>query len=213
MTPVKIVPVKNVVNKQFKIESPVEVPSNIKSYKVEMKELNIKADFEHFCVPKIDPSVFLTANITNWEQYDLLEGQTNIYFEDTYIGNTLLDVAYLSYTLVLSLGVDKNVQVERKKEKDYTKQRILGNNKKETRLFSIETRNGKDSPIQLVIQDQIPLTTNNKVDIESEISDNGKVEEATGIITWDVKLEPKTNKELSFQYEISYPKEYWMAIE
>ena len=54
---------------------------------------------------------------------------------------------------------------------------------------------------------------NNKIEIDHDISDNPKIEESTGIVTWDLNLTPKENKKLLLEYKISYPKESWIAVD
>lgn len=213
ITPIKITPIQNVVNKEFKVDVPITIPSDMQSYHVEIEQIETKATYEHYCAPKIEPEVFLTAYITDWEKYDLMEGQANVYFEDTYIGNTLLDVGYLSDTLNLSLGRDKGVVVKRTKVKDVSKRQLLGSNKIDNRTFEIEIRNTKGQEINLVIEDQFPISTNSKIEITQKEKSGGKVDEPTGIITWDLKLKPKTNEKLKLSYQVKYPQENWIGLE
>lgn len=213
ITPIKITPIQNVVNKEFNVDVPISIPSDMQSYNVEIDQIESKARYEHYCAPKIDPEVFLTAYITDWEQYDLMQGQANIYFEDTYIGNTLLDVAYLSDTLNLSLGRDKSVIIKRTKVKDESKRQLLGSNKIDFRTFEIEIRNAKKQEINLVVEDQFPVSRNEKIEItQKEISD-GKVDDKTGVISWNLKVKPKTNKKLIMSYQVKYPEENWVGLE
>ena len=53
------------------------------------------------------------AKIANWEQYNLLSGEVNLFFESTFVGKSLLDVTNTDDTLIFSLGRDKNVIVKR----------------------------------------------------------------------------------------------------
>ena len=74
----------------FEIKIPYSIKSDNKSYSVDMANYNLPADYKYFCIPKINKDAFLIANISDWEKYNLLEGEANIFFEDTYIGKTLL---------------------------------------------------------------------------------------------------------------------------
>lgn len=213
VAPIKITPIQNVVNKEFKVDVPITIPSDMQSYHVEVEEINTKATYEHYCAPKIEPEVFLTAYITDWEKYDLMEGQANVYFEETYIGNTLLDVGYLSDTLNLSLGRDKGVVVKRTKVKDVSKRQLLGNNKVDNRTFEIEIRNTKAQAINLVVEDQFPIAQNNTIEVTQKDKSGGKVDDKTGVVTWDLTLSPKMNKKLTLSYEVKYPKENWVGLE
>ena len=65
----------------------------------------------------------MQAKISNWSEYNLLEGEANLYFEDTYLGRTVLDTRQLVDTLEISLGDDKGVVVGREKIQDFSKRR------------------------------------------------------------------------------------------
>src|SRR6185503_15954862 len=75
----------------FDIETPYTILSNGKFFTVEIKRESVPATYIYYAVPKSDLNVYLTAQITNWEDYNLLDGQTNIYLEGTYMGTSLFD--------------------------------------------------------------------------------------------------------------------------
>ena len=57
-----------------------------------MKRLSLPAKYEYQTIPRLDNDAFLVARIHDWEQYDLLPGEAAIYFENTYVGKSMLDV-------------------------------------------------------------------------------------------------------------------------
>mgnify|MGYP000459926682 CR=1 FL=1 len=59
----------------------------------------------------MDLSAYLTARIPDWEDYNLISGEVNLYFEGTYLGKTVLDVNNVNDTLDISLGKDKNIVI------------------------------------------------------------------------------------------------------
>ena len=105
----------------FEIELPYTILTNGKEYQVEIKEEILKANYQYAVAPKLDNDAFLTAYITDWEQYNLIEGEANLYFEGTYLGKTLLKTNSTDDTLKISLGRDKNVVVKRTKLKEFSK--------------------------------------------------------------------------------------------
>ncbi|MDX1939744.1 MAG: DUF4139 domain-containing protein, partial [Saprospiraceae bacterium] len=126
---------------EFKIELPYDIPADGKQYTVNVDEYSIPAYYEYYTAPKIDPTAYLTAQLTNWEQYNLLNGEANLYFEGTYLGKSYLDVQSTEDTLTLSLGRDESVVVTRKKEAQNANNQFIGNKKTETRGWDIELRN------------------------------------------------------------------------
>ena len=113
----------------FEIKTPYTVLSDNKSYAVDMVAYELPASYQYYCVPKVQKDAFLIANIVDWEKYSLLEGEANIFFEDSYVGKTLLNLSAATDTLSISLGKDKNVSVNREKVKDYTTKQFIGSKK------------------------------------------------------------------------------------
>jgi len=107
--------IENQTTVDFEINAPYSIKSDNQNYAVDMETYNLPADYQYYSAPKIDKDAFLLANIIEWEKYNLLEGEANVFFEGTYVGKTLLDTRYASDTLEISLGRDKQVSVNREK--------------------------------------------------------------------------------------------------
>ncbi|MBK6282594.1 MAG: DUF4139 domain-containing protein [Draconibacterium sp.] len=104
------IPFEKTVNQtsvNFEISNPYSVNSDNKNYSVDMAVYQVPAFFQYYAVPKIEKEAYLIANITDWEKYNLLEGEANIFFEGTFVGKSILDVRFATDTLQLSLGKDK----------------------------------------------------------------------------------------------------------
>ena len=103
----------------FDIELLYSIPTNGKEYQVDIKEVNLTATYKYACAPKMDNDAFLTAEVLDWEKYNLLEGEANLYLEGTYLGKSLLKTNSTDDTLRISLGRDKNVVIKRIKLKEF----------------------------------------------------------------------------------------------
>lgn len=216
--PTKTLPVPSIrrdnpTNVSFTIEVPYDVPSDGKQYAVEMQNYELPAYYEYFCVPKLDLDAFLVANITGWEDYNLLKGDANLYFEGTFLGKSQLDPRTVNDTIQLSLGRDKDIIIQRNKVKDFNRRQFLGTNQKVTRAWEIEVRNGKKQSINLVLEDQFPISNNSEVEVEKINYKDAELEEKSGKITWKFQLESKTNRKLNFKYSVKYPKKSSIIIE
>lgn len=211
--PLLVQPVVNTTTVEFEIALPYTVPSDGKPYAAQIETHDVPVTYEYYCAPKLDADAFLTARITGWEDYYLLSGSANLFFEGTFVGQSFLDVESVSDTLVVSLGRDKGIVVQRKKQADFTKRQFLGNKKTETFAFEIEVRNNKRQPIQIVIEDQIPLSTRDEIDVKSEPDHRADVDEETGILRWRLDLPPSAADTLAFQYSVKYPKKKRVVLE
>jgi len=197
--------VENQTTIEFTVEEPYTVLSKSKPFTINMKELTIPANYEYRTVPKLEAAAYLVAQVTDWSQYQLLEGIANLYFENTFIGQSALDVQYFSDTLDISLGKDKNVIVKRTKVKDFSGKQFLGSDIIARRQYEIELRNNKSSAIEVVVYDQIPLTTTKNISVDVKEISGAKRDETTGELEWRLKLDPSKTQKLSFKYSVQYP--------
>ncbi|MDO6761166.1 mucoidy inhibitor MuiA family protein [Tamlana sp. 2_MG-2023] len=210
---IPVVQTENQTTVNFEIDLPYSILSDNKSYSVDMVKYNLPADYQYYSVPKIENEAFLIASIQNWEQYNLLEGEANIFFEGTYVGKTILDVRYASDSLQISLGRDKNVIVSREKISDYASKKLIGSKKEENRDWRITVKNNKSQSINMLIMDQIPVSNNDEIKVESFELSNGKQDPNTGEIRWEFSLEPNKSKIIDLKYAVKYPRNKTLIIE
>jgi len=211
--PVPVVQVENATSVEFEIKTPYTIASENKTTVVEMEHYSLPTDYEYYCVPKADKDAFLLANIVDWEQYNLLEGEANIFFENTFVGKTILDVRYMSDTLNISLGRDKNVTVKREKAKEFTQTKFLSSKAEVTRNWKITVRNNKRQPISMVLLDQIPVSTVSEIEVTAEKLSAGILNKETGEVKWKFTLPPAQKTEYELFYKVRYPKDKNLTVE
>jgi hypothetical protein len=204
--PLTVAERENITSFSYDIETPYTILNDGKLAMVEMKTMEVPALYEYYCVPKIETDVFLTAKIIDWADLNLLEGESNIYFEGTYIGKSIINTATATDTLSISLGRDKNIQVKRLPIKDYSKKQLLGGNKIDYRTLEITVRNIKRQTIQLIVEDQYPVSTMKEVELDRIEHKEATLDDETGKLKWTVQIEPAKEKKLHFKYSVKYPK-------
>jgi len=205
--------VENQTTVNFEIKTPYTIKSDNKNYTVDIEFYDLPAMYQYYCVPKIDKDAFLIAKIIDWEKYSLLEGEANVFFEETYVGKTLLDVRYASDTLEISLGRDKKVSVNREKIKDFTTKQFIGNKKEEIRTWKTTVKNNKNQEINMIVLDQVPVSTAEDIEVNVLNVSGAKRDLETGEIKWEFTLNPVDKKELDLKYSVKYPKLRNLIIE
>lgn len=211
--PVPVVQQEKTTAFELEVKTPYTILSDNKSYSVDMAYYDIPADFQYYAVPKIEKDVFLQARIADWEGYNLLEGEANIFFENTFVGKTLLDVRNASDTLTLSLGRDKKVMIQREKMKELTTRQFIGSKQEEVRSWKTVIRNTKSQPITIVVLDQVPVSTNSEIEVSIQQTTGVKPNAETGELKWEFVLQPDEKKELELKYSVRYPKNRQLYIE
>lgn len=197
----------------YRIQEKYSLETDGKTTTIGIKKIDIPALYEYFSAPKIDPSVFLTAKILNWQDYDLQSGEANLYFEGTYLGKTYVDLSAVGDTLPLSLGKDNSVTISRKLSKEFSSKNFLGNNRTETKQYDITIRNTKKVPVNLIIQDQFPVSVTKEISVEDEKAPEAQIEKDSGIVTWNLQLSVGQEKKLQIRYDVKYPKDRRVALE
>ncbi len=197
----------------FEIEDPYSVPNNGKIYTIDINSYELNALYEYYSVPKLDASAYLTAKIIDWQELNLLPGEANLFFEGTFLGNSFLDVMNADDTLKISLGKDKGVVIKRTMLKEYSQKKLLGNNKIDNREYEILIRNNKQQPVTIIIEDQLPISTNKDIEVEKLSFEGGKLDDDTKKITWKLAVDPKKETKLHLGYSVKYPKGKTLQLE
>ena len=204
---------ERVTTVEFKIELPYTIPSDGKQHIVQIADHALEASYEYYTVPKMDKDVFLTAQATNWEDFYLLSGEANFFFEGTYLGKSFLDVQVAEDTLDISLGRDKDIVVTRTKLKTFSKKQLLGKNRIDSRSFEIEVKNKKKQRVNITLQDQFPLSVRSEIEVFDREYEGATLDEKTGILNWNMTLNPGEIKKINFNYAVKYPKKKRLVLE
>jgi uncharacterized protein (TIGR02231 family) len=195
------------VNTTFDISIPYSIPSDNKHYAVDIQSYSVPAIYRYYCAPRLDKDAFLLAKIVGWDQYNLLSGDANIFYEGMYVGKSFINTQSISDTLDISLGRDKNVVVDRVKLKDLSEKKIIGLNKKETYTYEISVRNKKKLGIEIDVEDQVPVSQNKEVEVELLESSSARYDATTGKLSWALKLAAGENKKMKLGFSVKYPKD------
>jgi uncharacterized protein (TIGR02231 family) len=211
--PVEVRQVENQTNFEFDIENPYTIASDGKVCKVEINQVEVKASYQYYVAPKITTDVFLTAQLTDWNKYNFLSGEANLFFEGTYIGKSNIDVNSTADTLNLSLGTDKSIVVTRVLQKELSVRQSLGSNKKETKDWQIEIKNRKNQPINLLVEDQVPVSQNSAIEVEVQETSGARPDPLTGKISWNFSLKPQDDRKIELKYLVKYPKNEMVVVQ
>ncbi len=175
---------------------------------VTVEEKEIPAMYEYHAVPKLDPSVFLLAKVADYGKYNLLPGIANIFYQDTYVGQTSINPHTTTDTLLLSLGRDEQIVVKRTQPKDFTaRKKFVNSSIKETYSYEINIKNNKPIPIYLTILDAIPVSRQKEIEVELEAQDGAKYVETYGKLEWNLEIPAGKSKKVEFTYSVKYPRD------
>jgi uncharacterized protein (TIGR02231 family) len=173
---------------------------------ITLNQDKMEASYDYYAAPELDLDAFLTAKVPNWGQYRLLPGEANIYFEDSYIGKTNIDPYSSTDTLLLSLGRDKGIVIKRELLKDMTETKFLSSNVQKTFGYKISIKNMKKNKVKLTLQERIPISTHEDIEVELIESSSAQFDKNTGFLKWIFEVEPNQTLERKFVFKVDAPK-------
>ena len=191
---------------EFQINTPFSIPSDNADHRVAISTYEMPAVYEYHAVPKLDPSVYLVAQISGWEKLNLLNGESNLYFDGTFIGKSYVNVNSTKDTLSFSLGKDRKLVVERKQSEENTKKRAVGNRTKYEVQWDFTIRNNGAASIPFIMKDHFPISVNDDIKVKQGNYVGAILNEKTGILTWRNTINKGETKQFSFNYSVDYSK-------
>lgn len=198
---------------EFEIKQPLALLSDGKTTTTEIARYQLPATYQYLGIPRADKDAFLVADATDWQQFSLLEGEANVYFENSFIGKTVLDPTVTNDTLHFSLGRDNGIRMQRTKVSARSTRRLLASNQEQDMTWRITVKNSRKEAVSLLLQDQIPVSQNSNITVTTEELSGGQLDKSTGIIVWQLQLQPNEQREFIVQYRVKYPKNRRLTIE
>ena len=212
--PVQMVEIQvSELSAEFDIKNTYSIPADSKPYLVDVTEYKLPATYQHFSVPKLDKNAFLLARINGWEDLNLVEGPANVYYSGTYVWQSYIYTRSTDDTLDLSLGRDNKVLVTRSKVKEYCSKKVFGNFTKETFAYEMVVKNNRKTPVQIEVNDQIPVSTQSDITVEAIETTKGEYDSKTGKYAWNYNLQPGEVKKIQFSFSVKYPKNTRLPME
>jgi uncharacterized protein (TIGR02231 family) len=152
----------------FKIPGRVSVGANEGAKSLRISTATIAPDLVIRSVPVLDPTAFLEASFKQGEDAPLLPGRVSIYRDGMFVGRGKMAAASKDETIRLGFGADEKVKIERSvvKRNEGPAGLIVTTSKTDERSFKTSVRNGHDFPIRIAIEDQLPVSENEEIQVE-----------------------------------------------
>lgn len=198
---------------EFDIKQLLTLPDGGKTTTTEISRHQLPATYEYRGIPKIDKESFLVADAIDWQKLNLMEGEANVYFDNSFVGKSILDPNVSSDTLHFSMGRDQSICVQRIKVSESSTRRFFGSNQEQTMKWRITVKNNRQESVNITVFDQAPISRNTSIEVNMEELSDGQFDKQTGIIKWPLQLQPGEQRELVLQYKVKYPKNRRLNIE
>lgn len=191
----------------FTIAKPYTYFSGFVPKFIDVTSYQLSPDFQYRCAPKKEEQVYAIAKISDWEKLNLIDGEANIYNNDIFLGKSYIRASEIEEHLELPLGVVDNIYVKRKLVSEYSSKKALAGEIVATLNYEIRLKNNNSNKTTIEVIDQIPVSEESSVKTDIiEMTDGGEKDALTGKITWNIELNPGSEKILNLKYSVTYPK-------
>ncbi len=193
---------------EYRIPEPVRVDSGGSGGIVEATAVSLSAEYSYYITPKAENNAFLVALISDWEKADFIECDANVFLGNSFVGATHINPRQIEDVFSLSLGRDPRILVQRKQVRQYQSQKAFGNYNRKELAYQLRIKNGKNTRIRVVIKDQVPVSTDEKIKVELLNLSGGELNEKDGSLRWMYELEALWEVTLDVAFRVSWPQNY-----
>jgi uncharacterized protein (TIGR02231 family) len=172
---------------------------------IETKKL--PCEYHVAACPRKNESAFLAAEVKTSLLEDMQNTEAAVFLKGAFAGNVMLEPDMTEETYDLSLGRDETVKVKRTQKKRYTSTVLLKGQKKTEYEYEISAASRKDKPCRVTLTDQLPVSEEKTIVVETGTVSEGKLEGETGIVTWYFTLKPQESRTVRLSYSVAWPKD------
>jgi uncharacterized protein (TIGR02231 family) len=197
----------------FRIPGRVSVGASEGAKSLRVAMATIAPDLAVRSVPVVDSTAFLEASFAQSEDAPLLPGRIAIYRDGVFVGRGQMTGASKNETVRLGFGADDKVKIERAvvKRNEGSAGLILTMSKTDERSFKTVIRNGHDFPIRIAIEDQLPVSENEDIQVEMLPSTTPptatNMRDKRGVLEWAFEAKPGEARDIAFAWRIRWPKD------
>ncbi|KQC33062.1 hypothetical protein AAU57_06840 [Nonlabens sp. YIK11] len=196
----------NIAARTYQLSQKYTIASTGETVDINISSNKVAATYEYYTAPVINENVFLTAILKDYEKLNLIPGEANVYFDDSYSGKIYFDTDTVEEDLVVSLGVDPQITVKREDQKDTRSKSFLGSNTILEKRYVITLKNNRNTDIKVKLEDRIPISANSDIKVDDVETGNAAVQSDEQILTWMVDIASGAQVKREFSYQVKYPK-------
>ena len=191
-----------------------DLPSGAEGLAVRLVRHALPLELRYRAAPKLSSAVYLEGLLTAWDTLGLAAAPMRLHLGGRYLGTGFLPAGTATDTLAIGLGADDRVRVTRTATPPQTDRRRL-QGRRDCRLgYRIELQNGLPRPVEVIVQDQVPRSAREEIDVEvARLSGGGVLDEESGLIEWALRVAPGGERRLEVAYEVSAPREVPVRFE
>jgi uncharacterized protein (TIGR02231 family) len=187
------------------------IPSDGRQVMVVLRRKDVASRYHLETVPKLYPYVYDKVEVRNPFDFPMLPGRVELFVGRSFIGQAQLKLRAPGEPFAFSLGVNNQLQVKRYVKKEKLRGASTFGSKKQLRhRYVIQLGNWTKRPRRVRVLENVPVSQVReiKVALSDDSAKPTKWNKTDGILTWEVKLGPRSKKNLILDYTVYLPKSY-----
>jgi uncharacterized protein (TIGR02231 family) len=196
----------------FRVPGRIAVPAGQGSKSFRIASTTIAPDLMAHSVPALAESAFLQASFRHAEDAPILPGPVSVYRDGVFVGKSPLALASKDEIVRLGFGVDEKVKVTRtvvRRNEGTTG--IISTSKTDEREFKTIVRNAHDFPMKVAIEDQIPVSETEDIQVEmlpvTTPPTTRDLRDRRGVMEWAFEAKPGESREIKLGWRLRWPKD------
>lgn len=196
----------------FRVPGRIAVPAGQGSKSFRIASSTIAPELMVHAVPSLAETAFLLANFKHAEDAPLLPGRVSIYRDGIFVGRSPMALAAKDETVRLGFGVDEKVKIARAVvRKNEGTAGLIGSSKTDEREFKTTVRNAHEFPIKVAIEDQIPVSETEDIQVEmlpgTTQPSTRELRDRRGVMEWAFEAKPGESREIKLGWRLRWPKD------
>jgi uncharacterized protein (TIGR02231 family) len=194
----------------FRIPGRVSVATNEGAKSFRISTGTIAPDLLVRTAPALDTAAFLEASFKQAEEAPLLPGRIALYRDGIFVGRGQMTLTPKDEIVRLGFGVDDKIKVARALlRRSEGTSGLLSTSKVDEREFRITVRNGHDTAIRVVVEEQLPVSEIDEVKVEMLPPTTAPTERDTrnrrGVLAWNFSAGAGELHEIVLGWRVRWP--------
>ena len=196
----------------FRIPGRITVAAGQGAKSFRITSANIAPELMVHAVPALVDTAFLQASFKHTEDAPLLPGRVSIYRDGVFVGRSSLGLAAKEETVRLGFGADEKVKITRTVvRRTEGTAGLIGSSKTDEREFKTTIRNGHDVAIRVAIEDQIPVSEVEDIQVETLNTTTPPtardLRDRRGVLEWVFEAKPGETRDINLGWRVRWPKD------
>jgi len=196
----------------FKIPGRVSLGASEGAKSLRVSTVTVVPDLAVRAAPVKDPTAFLEASFKQGEDAPLLPGGVSIYRDGSFVGRGQMAAAGKDETVRLGFGADDKIRIERAVVKrNEGSAGLIVTSKTDERSFKTTVRNGHDFPIRIAIEDQLPVSETEEIQVEMLPATTPptatNLRDKRGVLEWAYDAKPGEVRDIALAWRVRWPKD------